>query len=182
MSDRTLKVTTPTDTQIVMTREFAASRELVWEAMTKPEWLRRWMFCPDDWSMTECHMNVRTGGDFRWVWDGPGGQRAMSITGVYREITEPARIVHTELMEMGPGAGACGGGEGAEACAEGAGEPWELLATIDLTKTPGGTQLRMTLDFPSKHARDMALASGMEYGVGIGYDRLDGYFAQAPAQ
>ncbi|MCC7389613.1 MAG: SRPBCC domain-containing protein [Phycisphaerales bacterium] len=179
MINKTLRVTTPTDLQIVMTREFAAPRKLVWEAMTKPQWLRRWMFCPDDWSMTECAMDVRTGGDFRWVWDGPGGQRAMSITGVYREIVAPARIVHTELMEMGPGAGACGGGGGADACAEGGAEPWELLATLDLTETPGGTELRMTLDFPTKQARDMALASGMEYGVGIGYDRLDGFFAEA---
>lgn len=175
MIDKSLRVTTPTELQIVMTRAFSAPRELVWEAMTKPEWLRRWMFAPPEWAMTTCDMDMRKGGQYRWEWEGAGGQHAMTISGEYREVDPPRRIVHTELMEMGPAAGACGDDAGSE----GAPEPWVLVATLEFLEISGGTELRMTLDFPTQQARDMALASGMEYGVGVGYDRLDGFFAEA---
>jgi len=168
-----LKVTTPSDLEIVMTREFDAPRRLVWDAMTRPELVRRWMFVPPGWSWASCEMDVRVGGRFRWVWNGADGQWAMTISGEHREVQPPARIVHTELMEMGPGAGGCGG-----SCEDG-GEPWELLATIDLTETSGRTRLRMTLLFPTKQGRDAALASGMEQGVSAGYDRLDELLAAA---
>jgi len=167
----TLRVTTPTDLEIVMTRAFDAPRRLVWEAMTRPELVRRWMFVPPGWAWAECEMDVRVGGKFRWAWNGPDGKLALSIWGEHREVSPPARIVHTECMEMGPGAGGC-----ASDC-EGA-EPWELLATIELVERGGKTHLTMTLLFPSREARDGALASGMEQGVAAGYDTLDGVLAE----
>jgi len=165
-----LKVTTPSDLEIVMTRVFHAPRQLVWKAMTTPEYLKQWMFTPPGWTWSVCKMDVTVGGKFRWEWNGPDGRRALSIWGEHRVVEPPARIVHTECMEMGPGAGSCGP-EGQ------CGEPWELLATIDLREDRGTTLLTMTLVFPSKHARDGALASGMEQGVGAGYDRLDDILA-----
>lgn len=166
----TLTVTTPTDLEIVMSRAFDAPRRLVWEAMTRPELVRQWMFTPNGWSWSECDMDVRVGGKFRWAWNGPDGQLALAIWGEHREVTPPARIVHTERMEMGPGAGECSPGcENAE--------PWELVATVELTEEGGFTQLKMTLLFPSKDGRDAALASGMEYGVSAGYDALDAILA-----
>jgi uncharacterized protein YndB with AHSA1/START domain len=166
-----LKVTTPSDLEIVMTRTFNAPRQLIWEAMTRPELMQRWMFTPPQWSWSRCEMDLRVGGKFHWEWAGPDGRHAMTISGVHKEVTPPARIIHTERMEMGPGAGPCGS-ECGEGGAEGGGDPWELLATIDLTESAGRTHLTMTLRFPSKQARDAALASGMEQGVAIGYDRL----------
>lgn len=102
-----LKVTTPSDLEIVITRSFNAPRPLVWEAMTKPELVRRWMFCPPGWSWAACEMDVRVGGKYRWTWNGPDGRLAMTISGVHREVQPPSRIVHTELMEMAAGAGPC---------------------------------------------------------------------------
>jgi uncharacterized protein YndB with AHSA1/START domain len=162
----TLQVLTPTDREIVMTRNFDAPRHLVWNAMTRPELIRQWMFTPQDWAWADCEMDVRVGGKFRWAWNGPDGRLALSIWGEHREVSPPVRIVHTECMQMGPGAGGPGS-DGANA------EPWELLATLELTEHKGQTLLRMTLLFPSKEARDGALASGMERGVSAGYDRLD---------
>lgn len=164
-----LKVTTPSDLEIVMTRSFNAPRERVWDAMTRPDLMQRWMFTPPDWSWTRCDMDVRVGGEFHWEWAG-GGNHAMTISGVHKEVVPPAKIVHTERMVMGPGAGPCGPEGGSV-------DPWELLATIELTESHGQTHLKMTLLFPSKQARDGALASGMEHGVSIGYDRLDEIFA-----
>ena len=68
-----LKVTTPTDREIVITREFNAPRELVWDAMSRPELLRRWLLGPPGWEMTVCEEDARVGGTFRWAWSGPDG-------------------------------------------------------------------------------------------------------------
>lgn len=164
-----LKVTTPSDLEIVMTRAFDAPRKLVWEAMTRPDLIRRWMFTPPGWSWRECEMDTRVGGKYRWSWNGPDGQLAMTISGENREVRPPEKITHTELMEMGPGAGPCGGGDAGDCD----GAPWELLATIELSERAGRTMLKMTLLFPTKQARDGALASGMEQGVSAGYNQLD---------
>lgn len=166
MNSKGLQVSTPTDTTIVMTRVFNASRKLVWEAMTKPEWLRRWLFSPPGWTMSECVMDMRVGGKFRWAWTGEDDQLALLIHGEYMEIVPFEKIVHTEHMEMGPGAGACGGSHDGD-------EEAQLLATLEFIEQGDKTLLRMTLLFTSKAARDAAIASGMEHGVGIGYDTLD---------
>jgi len=165
-----LQVATPTDTTIVMTRTFEAPRRLVWEAMTNATLVQKWMFCPPGWSWATCEMDVRVGGVYRWEWNGPDGQIALTIHGVHREVDPPRRIVHTERMEMAPGAGGCPGDESAE--------PWELLATLELTEESGVTLMTMTLSFGSKQARDMALASGMEHGMEAGYKNLDAFLAE----
>lgn len=156
---RALQVTTPSDLEIVMTREFDAPRRLVWEAMTDPKWIRRWIYAPEGWTMTVCEGGQNVGDSFRWVWTGPDGQPAMAIWGVNREVVPHERVVHTENMEVG---GVALG---------------ELLATIELTEKNDQTLLRMTLLFPCKEARDGAIASGMERGVSAGYERLDDILA-----
>ncbi len=157
----TLKVSTPTDREIVLTRVFDAPRQHVWAALTKPKLLKRWLFGPDGWTMTICDDDARVGGAFHWAWSGPGGE-AMSIRGVYREVVPPERIVRTESFEFG--------------CETQAGEQ---LATLVLTTCGDQTHLEMTILYPSQEARDGTLASGMEVGVGAGYDRLDLILATA---
>ncbi|HEV8069027.1 MAG TPA: SRPBCC family protein [Planctomycetaceae bacterium] len=155
----TLKVSTPTDREIVLTRVFDAPRPLVWSAMTKPELLKRWLFGPDGWTMTVCDDEVRVGGKFHYAWSGPGGE-AMSLRGVYREVAPPERVVRTESFEFG--------------CDTQAGEQ---LARLVLTEEADKTYLTLTVLYPSREARDGTLASGMEHGVGAGYDRLDAILA-----
>lgn len=167
----TLQVATPTDTTIVMTRKFDAPRRMVWDAMTRADLVRRWMFCPPGWSWATCEMDVRVGGAYRWEWNGPDGDLALTIRGVHREVDPPNKIVHTELMEMAPGAGPCAPDGGPP-------EPWELVATLELTDTDGGTAMKMTLAFNSRQARDTALASGMEQGMEAGYQQLDAFLAE----
>lgn len=161
MTPKGLQLSTPTDTTIVFTRTFNAPRQLVWEAMTRPELLRTWMFTPPGWSWAVCEMDVRVGGKYRWAWNGPDGKVALTISGVHKEVLPPERIVHTELMEMG-----------------GCGPMGELLATIELAEQCGTTQLTMTLVFDSKQARDGAIASGMARGIEAGYMKIDAMLAQ----
>lgn len=166
-----LAVTTPNDLQIVMTRAFDAPRRLVWEALTRPELVRRWMFCPPGWSWAECEMDVRVAGKFRWAWNGPDGKLALCISGEHREVTPPAKIVHTERMEMGPGVAGCGP-ESASA------EPGAVLVTLELAEQGGETRMRMTISCPTREVRDAMLASGMDQGMEAGYQQLDALLAE----
>jgi uncharacterized protein YndB with AHSA1/START domain len=155
----TLQVTLPTDREVVMTRVFDAPRNLVFEAMSRPDLLQRWLLGPPGWSMAVCENDLRVGGVFRHVWHGPDG-REMAMHGVYREVVPPERIVRTEAFELG--------------CEAQAGEQ---LATALLTEQGGKTTLTLTVLYPSKEARDATLASGMEHGVAASYDRLAGLLA-----
>lgn len=154
-----LNVSTPTDREIVLSRSFDAPRQLVWEAMSKPKFLKRWLFGPPGWSMTVCDNDQRVGGTFRCAWRHTDGTE-MAMQGVYREIVPPERVVRTESFLFG--------------CAPQAGEQ---LATMVLTEQAGKTLLTLTVLYPSREARDGALASGMDRGVAAGYDRLDEIFA-----
>jgi uncharacterized protein YndB with AHSA1/START domain len=149
-----LQVTTPTDREIVITRVFDAPRRLVFDAMTQPELLQRWLTGPPGWSMTVCENDLRVSGAFRHVWRGPDGKE-MAMRGVYREVVPPERVVRTETFEFG-----CDAQSG------------EQLGTLVLTEQGGKTTLTLTLLYPSKEARDAAIASGMERGLAAGYDRV----------
>ena len=93
-----LKVTTPSDREVRVTRRFDAPRRLLFQALTTPELLKRWMLGPDGWALAVCTIDLRVGGAFRYVWRKPNG-REMGMGGVYRAIEPPARIVHTELFD-----------------------------------------------------------------------------------
>src|SRR5438874_543510 len=86
------------DRAIVVTRVFDAPRSLVFDAMTKPEMLKRWLTGPPGWSLAVCEMDLRVGGAYRWVWRGPNGEE-MGMGGVHREIVPPERIVNTQLFD-----------------------------------------------------------------------------------
>jgi uncharacterized protein YndB with AHSA1/START domain len=148
----------------VLIRTFDAPRSLVFDAMTRPELLKRWLSGPPGWSMLDCQDDLKVGGSFRCVWRGPDGAE-MALRGVYREIVPPERVVRTETFEFG-----CDAQSG------------EQLATLVLTEQGGKTAVTLTLLYPSKEARDATLASGMEQGVAAGYDRLAELLATAPAR
>ena len=97
----TLQVTMPTDNEIVLTRVFDAPRQMVYDAFSKPELLKRW-FGPHGWSLAVCEVDHRVGGGFRFVLEGPNGQR-MGMRGVYREVEPPKRSVHVESYDDYPG-------------------------------------------------------------------------------
>jgi uncharacterized protein YndB with AHSA1/START domain len=156
---KTLKIRTPTDREIELTRVFDAPRTLVWEAMSKSDLLKRWLPGPPGWSMELCEQDWRVGGAFRYAWRGPDGTE-MAMRGVYRQIVPPERVVRTESFVFG-----------------GEARAGESLATLVLSEQGGRTTLTLTVLFPSKEARDAAITSGMERGLAEGYDRLDELFA-----
>ena len=145
-----LKVTTPSDREVVLTRVFDAPRHLVFEALTKPELITRW-FGPRGWTMPVCEVDLRVGGRWRYLLRGPDG-REMGMRGGYREISPPDRLVHTESFDDFP--------------------VGEAVVTTVLVEEGGRTTLTATVLSPSKEARDAVIKSGMEKGAGETYDRL----------
>lgn len=150
-----LNVTTPSDTEILITRVFNAPRPLVFQSLTDNEFLKRWLLGPPGWTMTESVSDLRVGGKFRHEWKHEAGQE-MAMVGVYREVTPPVRIVRTECFEFG--------------CASQAGEQ---VAVLELSDQGERTLLTLTVQYPSKEARDATIASGMERGISAGYERVD---------
>jgi uncharacterized protein YndB with AHSA1/START domain len=148
----TFTVSTPSDREIRMTRVFDAPRRLVFEAMTKPEHIKRWWGClGDGYSVPVCEVDLRVGGRWRFVNRHPKGEAAFH--GVYREIALPDRIVFTEIFEDFPNA--------------------ESVVSADFTDENGKTRMTVTCLYPSNEVRDMVLKSGMDRGAAISYDRLE---------
>ena len=148
----TLQVTTPTEREIVMTREFDAPRKLVFDAMTKPDLVQRWLLGPPGWTMPVCEIDQPVGGAYRYVWRNDEGTE-MGMSGVFREIAAPERLVATERFD----------------------ETWyagEALDTSVLSEEDGRTTLTLTVLYESREVRDSVLESGMESGVAASYDRL----------
>src|SRR6185295_9307709 len=58
------QVTLPSDREVRVTRQFNAPRQLVYDAHTKPELIRKWLGYAD-WDMPVCEMDVRVGGKYR---------------------------------------------------------------------------------------------------------------------
>ena len=151
--NETLKVTTPSDREIVITRVFDAPRSLIFDCMSKPELVRRWLLGPPGYTMPVCEIDFRVGGRYRYVWRGPDGSE-MGMGGVYREIVPAERIVQTELFDQDWTGG-------------------ETVGTAQLTQQSSRTTLTITELYSSKEARDGALRTGMTEGMAAGYDRLE---------
>ena len=158
-----LMVTTPSDREILMRREFDAPRRLVFDAFTKPELVSRWLLGPDGWTMPVCDIDLRVGGRYRYVWRNEKSGEQMATGGVFREVLAPERLVHTEKFE----------------------DPWypgESVVTTTFEERSGRTTVRQTMLMETREARDGVLKSGMESGVERSYQRLEAQLAELAAK
>jgi uncharacterized protein YndB with AHSA1/START domain len=146
------KVTLPSDTQILITREFDAPAHLVYRACTEPELVRRW------WSgqrgqMTACEIDLRVGGQWRYAMTADSSGDEVVFYGEYREIVPDERIVNTEVYEPFPDNGA--------------------LTTMTLVEHDGRTTLTTLVQHQNQETRDMHINSGMEGGMNESFDKLE---------
>jgi uncharacterized protein YndB with AHSA1/START domain len=146
----TLRVSTPSEREIVMVRAFDAPAELVFDALTQPELLRRW-YAPTEWSLTRCEIDLRVGGAWRFELRRPDGRVVVQL-GVYREISPPRRLVNTESWEDW--------------------DPGACLVTTELSERAGVTTLTSTILFPTSEARDIVLNGGLKDNAADNYDKL----------
>jgi uncharacterized protein YndB with AHSA1/START domain len=150
-SKGTATVSLPTDDQILITREFAAPRHLVWKAWTTPELVKRWWHA-NRGEMTGCEIDLRIGGRWRYVMVTPDGFE-VAFHGEYREIVPNERLVSTEVYEGFPDA--------------------QALDTLTLTEANGRTTLTILVQHASKEHRDAHIESGMEAGLQDALDLLE---------
>ncbi len=155
----TLQVTTLNDREVVLTRIFDAPREMVFDAFTKPELVKRW-FGPHGYSLVVCEIDLRVGGTWRYVLQGPDGKQ-MGMSGTYREIRRPEGAVHTETFDDYPG---------------------ESQVTTVLIEKGGKTTFTATVRYESREIRDAVINSGMEHGAAESYDRLAETLATSDAR
>lgn len=154
----TLTLEASGDREIVMTRVFDAPRDLVFDAWTKPELLKRWLGARAGWSLAVCDVDLTVGGRYRFVWRGPDGDE-MGARGIYHEIVPPERLVNTEVFD----------------------DPWyegEGLITTEFAEQDRKTTARTKLHFESKETRDDVIDSPMKVGVAESYDQLADVLAQ----
>jgi len=146
-----LQLSVTGDREIRMTRDFDAPRQMVFDAMTKPELLKRWFHGPDGWMLEVCEVDLRAGGTYRYLWRGSDGTE-MGMSGAFLEVDPPRRIVQTEKFDQfGP----------------------EATGTLELAEQGGTTSLTLTMIYDSRETRDAMLKTPMERGVAAGYDRLE---------
>jgi uncharacterized protein YndB with AHSA1/START domain len=156
------QITLPSDKEIRVVRDFAAPRALVFDAWTKPEWLRRWFGC-DGQIVTLCEDELRVGGAFRRVVEGAPGTEGTPyggrhvFSGEYSVFDRPARLVSIQRYENIPDT------------------DHEVIVTFEDVSAGGAPRTRMTMTFVHRSTtnRDGHLGSGMEYGLNNSFGRLD---------
>jgi uncharacterized protein YndB with AHSA1/START domain len=150
-------VTTPSDTEVRIEREFDAPRQLVWEAYTDPEMLTQWLG-PQRLKMTVQEMDVRSGGSYRYTHESDE-DGAFVFFGEFREVDPPRVLVQTFQWESN--------------------DAPPSVDKVEFEELDGNrTRIVVTGSFDSQEARDAMLEAGMEGGVREGYEKLDALLAR----
>ena len=148
-----LSAALPSDRKIRIARQFNAPRQMVWDAHTQPELLKRWLLGPPGWEMPVCNIDLRVGGEYRYEWH-RDGKMAMALSGTYRAVDAPSHLADTQSFD----------------------DNWtQGPADTDLTfeEKDGKTLLTMDIKYASQAARDLALSTPMMEGMEAGYERLE---------
>lgn len=148
-----MQVTKPSDREIVIQWTFNAPRQRVFEAMTQPERIKRWLQARD-MSLVECEIDLRVGGAWRQVFQRANGKK-IELRGVYQQVSAPARIVNTETYDF---------------------SPLKLVVTTELADTNDKALLTLSLLYPTTKERDTDY-DGVVESVEAIYPRLEEYLA-----
>jgi uncharacterized protein YndB with AHSA1/START domain len=150
-SSQTAVVTLPNDEQILITREFAAAKHLVYKAYTTPELVKRWWHAGRG-EMTVAEIDLRVGGLWRFVMV-TSRRLEVGFHGEYREIIPNERLVSTEVFEAMPDG--------------------ESVNTITFSEANERTTMTMLVQHSSKADRDAHINSGMEAGMQTAMNLLE---------
>ena len=153
-SSHTAVITLPTDTQILITREFAAPKHLVFRAYTEPELIKRW-WGGDRGEVMSAEVDLRVGGRWRYVMVAHGGLE-VAFHGDYKEVVPNERLVYTEVYEGVPDP-----------------EEFGSEVTAKWVEKDGRTTLTLLSQHVNQQVRDMIIDSGMEVGMQEGFDKLE---------
>jgi uncharacterized protein YndB with AHSA1/START domain len=141
---------------LALSREVSVSADALWRGWTDPDLLKQW-FCPLPWRVTEAEIDLRPGGAFRTVMEGPNGERNAEEAGCYLEIEPGRRLVWTD--SLGPGFRPRTNG----------------FLTAFITFEPlagGGTRYGVLVKHADAEARQRHADMGFEAGWGTAFDQL----------
>lgn len=156
------EVSLPSDTEVRVTRDFKAPRELVWQCHTDPALFRRWIGGMPGWSMPVCEMDVRPGGKYRWQWRFDENGTGFGFFGEFKEVDAPETMTQEEYFDPG------------DSDVTGDMKPnTPSINRTTFTEKNGVTTLVVLIAYSSKEVRDAAIDSGMTDGMEISYARLD---------
>lgn len=151
MTSNKAVVTLPTETQVLITREFDAPRHLVFRAWTEPDLIKRW-WAGQRGTVNSIEVDLRVGGAWRYVMTANEGFE-VAFHGEYREIVPDERLVTTEVYEAFPQAGA--------------------VTTATFDEENGRTTVRVLVEHQNREYRDAHVNSGMEGGLQEAMDLLE---------
>ena len=150
----TVTITTPSDREAVVTREFNAPAALVFEAVTKADLIKRWY--GQAGFLDACESDPRVGGAWRFAFTANG--QKMAKYGIYNEMDPPRRFVRTERYEGW--------------------DAYEALLTVELVERNGKTTMTQSFLFPSQELRDSVMKMGLTpQSMSAFYERLDSLLA-----
>ena len=147
------------DRTIVIARTFNGPAQIVFDAWTRADLVKRWWAPATRAAIVSVEADVRPGGAWRYVLQPLKGPR-IAFSGRYREVVRPERLVYTVFFEP-----TAEGEVGPESEA--------AVTTVTLEERGGRTHLVSREMYPSREVRDMVLASGMEGGMRETMDQLD---------
>ena len=156
-------VSVPSDTEVLVKRDFDAPVDLVWQAYTVPDLMRRWLQGPPGWTMPVCEMDVQFGGKYLWRWRDTGSGQEFGFSGKFLEVAKHSRLAHTQLFHAGDLKESMGN------------DPY--VVTVVFEEANGVTSVATTIKFASKEDRDAAMSTGMTDGMEMNYQKLDSILA-----
>ena len=153
MATKNELVDNPVRQEVNITRIFDAPRELVFKMWTDPELVEKW-WGPKDFTNPVCKLDARVGGSMRIVMQGPDGIK-YPTRGIFTEITEPERIVFTNIKE----------GDHGE-------EQLEVLNTVTFTEENGKTKMTLRATVVKSTPEACGSVEGMNVGWNQSIDRF----------
>ncbi len=124
-----------TETTLNLRRIFKAPRQKVFRAWTDPEELKKW-WGPEGYATPSAEVDLRVGGKYRLGMRKLPNGEIFYLSGVYREVRPPERLVYTWRWESEPAMG-------------------ETLVTVEFREAGESTEVVLTHElFPTEKARD----------------------------
>lgn len=150
----TLKIDRNSPTTLTLSRYFAAPPDQVWRAHITPDLVQKWLTGPDGWSITNCQIDAKAGGSFRYDWREDSTGNGFYLTARIEEYEPPHRMVHVEVMYLP--------------------DPTpENRVETKFQAEGDGTRMTMIMQVEDGESMDAMLSAGMSDGMEDSYKELD---------
>lgn len=143
---------------LVFERKTTLPIEKIWAGWTQPETLVKW-FCPKPWRVTDCRIDLRAGGEFYTLMEGPNSEKAPNH-GCFLEVIENQKLVWTNMMTAG------------YRPLKSSNMGFEFVATILFSKTDKMNLYKAIVAHPDEASRLKHEEMGFQEGWGLAFNQL----------